>query len=128
MISLKHLALTAALCAAAAPAAQAQGRGPDLQALHDALHLTPTQEPAWRTFAAASAPDPEQQARERAAQAMLPTLRAPQRVDLGIAAMEADLDTLRQRGAALKAFYATLTAGQQATFDRETLASAEGGE
>ena len=54
---------------------------------------------------------------------MLPTLTAPQRVDLSIDAMEADLDSLRERGRALKAFYATLTPAQQATFDRQTLPS-----
>jgi hypothetical protein len=52
---------------------------------------------------------------------MLPKLTSPQRVDLSIAAAQADLDTLRAHGAALKAFYATLTPDQQKTFDRETL-------
>lgn len=95
--------------------------GPDLDGLHDALHLTPDQETAWRAFAAASAPSPEQQARERAAQSMMASLHSPQRVDLSIAAAEADLQTLRERGAALKTFYAVLTATQQAAFDRRTL-------
>ncbi|HEX3916032.1 MAG TPA: Spy/CpxP family protein refolding chaperone [Caulobacteraceae bacterium] len=102
-----------------AGAAHAQ-RSPDLQDIHDALHLSPTQEGAWQVFAAASAPDPQQQARQRSAEQLMPTLRAPQRVDLSIAAAEADLDTLRRRGAALKTFYATLSAGQQAIFDQET--------
>jgi hypothetical protein len=102
-----------------AGAAHAQ-RSPDLQDLHDALHLSPTQEGAWQSFAAASSPDPQQQARQRSAQQLMPTLHAPQRVDLSIAAAEADLDTLRRRGAALKSFYATLSAGQQAIFDQET--------
>jgi hypothetical protein len=134
------LATVAALCLAA-PAALAQNpydadqggyqggyhgdddqpRAPSLDDLHDALRLTADQDAAWRAFAAASAPDTEQQARERAAQQMMPTLHAPQRVDLSISAMEADLDTLRRRGAALKAFYATLTPAQQQTFDRQTL-------
>jgi periplasmic protein CpxP/Spy len=99
----------------------ARSGGPDLAGLHDALHLTPDQEAAWRAFAAASAPSPEQEARERAAQSMMASLRSPQRVDLSISAAEADLQTLRERGAALKAFYAVLTAAQQATFDRRTL-------
>jgi Spy/CpxP family protein refolding chaperone len=98
-----------------------QSRGPDLAGLHDALHLTPDQDSAWRAFAAASTPSPVQVARERAAQAMMANLRSPQRVDLSIAAAEADLQTLRERGAALKAFYAVLTPGQQAIFDRRTL-------
>jgi hypothetical protein len=103
-----------------AGAAHAQ-RPPDLQDLHDALHLSPTQEGAWQAFAAASSADAQQQARQRSAQAMMPTLHAPQRVDLSVAAAEADLDTLRRRGAALKVFYASLSAGQQAIFDRETI-------
>ena len=51
-------------------------------------------------------------------------LRSPQRVDLSLSAAEADLQTLRERGAALKAFYAVLTPAQQATFDRRTLPDA----
>jgi protein CpxP len=101
--------------------APAQSSGPDLAGLHAALQLAPGQEAAWRAFAAASTPSPEQEARERAAQAMMATLRSPQRVDLSISAAEADLQTLRERGAALKAFYAVLTPGQQAIFDRHTL-------
>jgi hypothetical protein len=97
-----------------------------LRTLHAALRITAAQEDAWRAFMAASTPDPEQAARQRAAQQMLPGLTAPQRVDLSIAAMQADLATMRQRGAALKAFYATLTPAQQATFDRETLPRDEG--
>ncbi|HTX48543.1 MAG TPA: Spy/CpxP family protein refolding chaperone [Caulobacteraceae bacterium] len=99
----------------------------ELAKLHAALQITAAQEGAWRAFAAASQPDPQQQARERAAERMLPNLTAPQRVDLSIAAMQADLDTLRQRGDALKAFYATLTPSQRATFDRETLPSQDEG-
>jgi hypothetical protein len=112
------VALPLALAAGAALA-----QPPDLASLHDALHLTSTQEGAWKAFAAASAPDPNKGARERSAEEMLPGLAAPQRVDLSIAVMEADLDTLRNRGRALKAFYATLTPAQQAAFDRQTTPS-----
>ena len=93
----------------------------ELASLHAALHITAAQEGAWRAFVAATQPDPQQQARERTAEQMLPRLTAPQRVDLSVDAMEADLDSLRARGRALKAFYATLTPAQQATFDRQTL-------
>lgn len=120
--SLAASALAAAL--ALAGAAQAQ-RAPDLQDLHDALHLNASQEGAWSVFAASSQPDPEQEARERAAQQMMPALHAPQRVDLSLAAAEADLDTLKRRGAALKTFYATLSPGQQAIFDEETTPNAQ---
>ncbi|MBV9995611.1 MAG: Spy/CpxP family protein refolding chaperone [Caulobacteraceae bacterium] len=111
----------AAWLAAGAALAQTSDVQPQLARLHAALKITADQESAWRVFAAASQPDPQQQAREQAAQQMLPKLTAPQRVDLSIAAMQADLDSLRQRGAALKAFYATLTPAQQAAFDRQTL-------
>jgi hypothetical protein len=122
----RRLALSLA-AAVALPMALAAGSAfaqqPDLATLHDTLHLTSTQEVAWKTFAAASAPDPNQSARERTAEQMLPGLTAPQRVDLSIAVMEADLDTLRIRGHALKAFYATLTPAQQGAFDRQTTPS-----
>src|SRR5579871_4908412 len=77
---------------ASALAASAHAQGRELDSLHRALNLTPAQEADWRAFAAASAPDAEQAARDRSAQSMLPGLHAPQRVDLTIAAMQADLD------------------------------------
>ena len=104
-----------------APTAWAQLQGPNLDSLHDALHLNAGQEPAWQAFKAASQPNADQAARARAAQSMLPRLTSPQRVDLSVAAMQADLETMRQRGAALKAFYAVLSPGQQQIFDRETV-------
>ncbi|HUO12526.1 MAG TPA: Spy/CpxP family protein refolding chaperone [Caulobacteraceae bacterium] len=103
-----------------APTALAQEET-NFASLHDALHLSAAQEPAWRAFKAASEPNAEQAARARAAEAMLPRLTSPQRVDLSIAAMQADLETLKARGAALKAFYAQLTPSQQQIFDRQTL-------
>jgi hypothetical protein len=108
------------------PSAQPGGSQAELASLHASLRITAAQESAWRAFVAASGPDAQQQARERAAQAMLPSLTAPQRVDLGLAAMEADLASFRERGAALKAFYASLTPDQRTTFDRETLPRQEG--
>ncbi len=101
-----------------APAAHAQA--PDLHKLHDALNLSASQEEAWNAFQASALPDPNQAARERAAATMMPSLHAPQRVDLSIAAMQADLDTLQRRGTALKAFYGVLSPEQQAVFDRQT--------
>jgi len=113
-------ALLAGLALAASGSA-ALAQGPNLQGLHDALHLSQSQEAAWQSFQAASQPDPQQTARARAAQAMLPRLTSPQRVDLSIAAMQADLRTMQDRGAALKAFYVTLSPDQQLIFDRQTL-------
>ena len=119
-ISVAALLVVLAL-GAFAPAARAQA--PTLDSLHDALHLGADQEPAWQAFKAASQPNADQAARARAAQAMLPRLTSPQRVDLSIAAMQADLATLRARGEALKAFYAVLTPAQRQIFDRQTVPS-----
>jgi hypothetical protein len=120
MAPLRRLALLAGMAAALATAAGAQAQTPDLQGLHDALHLTAAQEPAWKTFVAASFADSDEAARRDAAVRQMPALSAPRRVDLSIAMMQAELETLQRRGAALKAFYATLTASQQAAFDRAT--------
>ena len=102
------------------PLARAQSQEPDLHRLHDALSLSAAQEEAWNAFQAAELPDPQDDARRRSAAQMMPTLHAPQRVDLSIAAMQADLETLQRRGAALKRFYSSLSPTQQATFDRAT--------
>jgi len=115
------LALAALALAALAGASAATAQTANLGSLHDALHLTAAQEPAWRDFQLASAPTADQAARQRAAQSMLPHLTSPQRVDLSMAAMQADMETLRARGAALKRFYATLSPAQQQIFDRQTL-------
>ncbi len=117
--------LPPAAVVALALASSVHAQGPDLESLHTALNLAPAQEAAWQTFATASSPDSEQVARERAAAQMMPKLTSPQRVDLSIAAMQDDLRTLERRGAALKAFYATLSPAQQATFDRQTAPSEE---
>lgn len=123
MTSLRILtaAALAAMTMGAAAQAQPQTSADVLDRLHEALHLSANQEAAWAAFQAASGPDSQQQARERSAQMMMPNLHAPQRVDLSIAVMRADMRTMERRGAALKTFYATLTPAQQATFDRETL-------
>ncbi len=120
MTSLRPLALAVVVASALGSAAHAQSQGPDLHRLHDALNLSASQEEAWNAFQAAALPDPQAMARQRAAASMMPDLHAPQRVDLSIAEMQADLDTLRQRGVALKTFYGALSPAQQAVFDRET--------
>ena len=118
-------ALVAVAFAAFAAISMAQPQPSGLQRLHDALHLTANQQGAWTAFAATAALDPEAAAQARSAQSMMPTLRSPQRVDLSVAAMRAQLEALERRGRALKTFYATLSPAQQATFDRETLPSRE---
>jgi len=115
-----YLPLAFAAGLLAATAAGAQGQGPDLQSLHQALRLTPAQEVAWQAFAASAAPDGAEIARERSAEQLLPTLSAPRRVDLSIALARDNLQMLERRGGAMKSFYATLAPTQQAMFDRMT--------
>jgi hypothetical protein len=121
---MKSIRPVALCCLAAAmtlaSTAVARSRAPDLHRLHDELNLSASQEEAWNAFQSASEPDPQDAARARSAAQMMPGLHAPQRVDLSIAAMKADLDELERRGAALKTFYATLSPEQQAAFDKET--------
>ena len=107
----------------AAGGAQAQGpqRGPNLNALHDALHLTPAQEPAWNAYKATATPSAQALQRRRSAAMLFPTLTAPRRVDLVEAEMQQDIADLHRQGEALKAFYAGLTPAQQRTFDTQTL-------
>jgi len=92
-----------------------------LEGLHGALNLTAEQEDAWKTFEQAYAIDPQEMTRRRNTAATMATLTAPQRVDLSVNLMSADLESLERRGAALKAFYGTLSPQQQAIFDRQTL-------
>ncbi len=116
---MKTFPLVATLAALlVAGAAQAETSG--LKGLHDALGLSSSQEGAWKTFEAATASNGEAEARQRKAAELMPTLTAPRRVDLSIAMMQADLRTLETRGAAVKAFYATLTPAQRAVFDKQT--------
>ncbi|HEY5410663.1 MAG TPA: Spy/CpxP family protein refolding chaperone [Caulobacteraceae bacterium] len=120
MASLRPIGLALIAAMVLGQAAHAQSQGPDLHRLHDALNLSAAQEEAWNTFEAASRPDPQDAARERSAASMMPALHAPQRVDLSVAAMQADLDALERRGAALKTFYGVLSPEQQTAFDKET--------
>ena len=114
---------TAAIAAltALALAGAANAQPPNLNALHDALHLTPAQEPAWTAYKAAVAPPADAQQRRRSAATLFPTLTAPRRIDLVEAEMQRDLDDLHRESQALKTFYATLTAAQQKIFDTKTL-------
>jgi hypothetical protein len=112
--------LAVMILASAGHAQPSNAQSSNMQSLHDALHLSATQEIAWHTFQAAMAEDPSQAARQRSAAVLMPTLTAPRRVDLSIALMEGDLQTLRRRGNALKTFYATLSPEQQGVFDKQT--------
>jgi hypothetical protein len=117
---LVSIVAVAALAGAALPGgAQAQSQA---SLLHDALHLTPAQEDAWRTYQRRVGGDPQDQARSRQTQAMLPTLPTPRRLALIRAQMEADLTAFDRRAQAVTAFYAGLGPDQQRIFDRQTAA------
>lgn len=128
------LVILSVLSLSAGGAALAQGQqeeGPSpqqqLSQLHDALRLSPQQEPAWRAYTAALAPDPAMESRRRSAAEMMAKLPTPRRVDLINAEMAEDMASMRRQGEAVKAFYAQLSPQQQATFDRIT-AQTQGGQ
>ena len=109
-------------------AAAAQDISPQLATLHDALRLTPDQEAAWAAYVAQIRPDPQVIAGRQAADLLLPQLPTPRRIALIDAIMERDsADRLRQE-AAVKVFYAQLTADQQRSFDLQTRPAAAGPE
>jgi hypothetical protein len=113
----------AALCgllAVTAAQAQPQQQNP-FEGLHRALNLNPQQEDGWKAFQQSYAMDPAEMNRRRDASTAMARMTAPQRVDESIAMMRDDLEAEQRRGAALKAFYSTLTPQQQRTFDQQTL-------
>jgi hypothetical protein len=97
-----------------------------LERLHGALDLTSTQETGWKTLEQAYAIDPREIAQRRDTANTMPTLTAPQRVDLSINLMKADLAAQERRGEALKTFYSTLSPQQQGIFNRDTLSPGNG--
>jgi|SRR6185437_11725282 len=102
--------------------AQAQTpSSPQLQQLHDALKLRPDQDANWQDYARSTAIDPQEMTARREASERMAGLTAPERVDLSVQMMRADLASLERRGAALKNFYGSLTPEQKAVFDRETM-------
>jgi LTXXQ motif family protein len=127
MITVRFLRATAFCICLFTVAAHAQVPETQIfERLHGALNLTPAQEDGWKMLEQAYAIDPQEMAHHRNAAATMPTLTAPQRVDLSINLMKADLESLERRGAALKGFYATLSPQQQSIFDRQTLPPQQG--
>lgn len=106
--------------------AQMPPPNPQLQQLHDALNLRPDQDANWQAYVRSTAVDPQEMERRRDASQRMANLTAPERVDLSVEMMQADLASLQRRGAALKTFYAGLTPEQRATFDRVTMRPPQG--
>jgi hypothetical protein len=121
-VALTSFALALGLCAPAATAAPARppAVSADLLRLHDDLHLTDAQEAGWRDYTVAIAPDPQVEARHRAAADLLPAVPTPRRIALMQATMESDAVDFRRHAGAVIAFYDQLTPAQQRTFDQET--------
>jgi periplasmic protein CpxP/Spy len=113
--------LSVFLTVAAAHAQTSPPPSPQLQQLHDALKLRPDQDADWQAYSRSTAVNPQEMAQRRDAAQRMGGLTAPQRVDLSMQMMKADLASLEQRGAALKMFYTSLTPDQKAIFDRETM-------
>jgi periplasmic protein CpxP/Spy len=92
--------------------------------LHDALKLTAAQEPAWATYLAAMTPPATAPAHpDRAAIAAMP---APDRMEQMLTTARARIADMETKLAALKTFYATLTAEQKKTFDDKVMGGAHG--
>lgn len=91
-------------------------RAQRLAGLKDQLKLTPAQEPAWTTFAAAMQPGERPARLDRKDMDQLTT---PERIDRMRALRAQHAAEADRRGEATKAFYATLTPEQQKTFDTQ---------
>jgi len=115
------------LCAALALATTAHAQSPNLPVLHDALHLSAAQEAGWNAYKASVSIPEQAQQRRRSAASLFATLTAPRRMDLIEAEMQQDLADLHRQSQALKAFYGSLNADQQRTFDTQTLPPQQGG-
>jgi len=82
--------------------------------LHDALKLTPEQEPAWKKLIESEQPRPALSGGQPEDWAKL---NAPERAEKMLELSKARQVQLAEHVAALKAFYAVLTSEQQKTFE-----------
>jgi len=100
--------------------ATAQVEQADQARLKQALHLNAQQMIAWQMYQSVTAPDPQEQAREAAAQRLLPQLATPRRISLIEAVMEDRLADFHRRATGNAAFYGQLGVDQQRIFDQIT--------
>lgn len=89
-------------------------------ALKEKLNLSPAQEAAWNNYTAAMQP-PARGARPAMDRAAFEKLSTPERIDRMQTLQQERQSSMRQRGEAVKSFYAQLTPEQKKTFDAETL-------
>ena len=89
------------------------------QKLHDLLKLTPAQDSAWASYAAAArSAHPQGQHGERGA---WKTMTAPQRMEQHIEMAKQHLAAMETQLAALNTFYAVLTPEQKKLFDAHSM-------
>jgi hypothetical protein len=105
------------------PVRAAEAVSAELIRLHEDLKLSDNQEAAWRDYATAIAPDPQQAARHRATTELLPLVPTPRRIALIEATMAQDAIDFKKQSAAVVTFYGKLTPAQQKIFDQDTLPS-----
>ena len=103
----------------------AQPVGLPIEQLHQARHLTGSQEGAWQLYRNASDAPDKAQSRLHSASGLFRTPDAPRRMDLVEAEMRKELADLQHQSQVLKAFYAALSPQQRRVFDQRTLPSAE---
>lgn len=96
-------------------------RAQRLAALKEKLKLTPAQENAWNSFAAAQQPPARPAGQADADRAEFAKLTTPQRLDRMQARQAERSAMFAQRADATRSFYATLTPEQQKTFDAESM-------
>lgn len=92
--------------------------------LHDRLKLTAQQEPAWKAFTEKTKPDP---ARRKAVREEMAKLTTPERLDRMQALMKERDARMAEHIAAVKEFYAQLSAEQQKVFDEHVAARHDAG-
>ena len=93
--------------------------------LKAALKLTPAQEGAWTRFTGAMQP-PAAGPRDRMDREAFKNMTTPQRIDAMEKRQAEHQAHMKQRGEAVKAFYAQLTPEQQKVFDERGMRHGEG--
>lgn len=96
-----------------------ENRAKHLSELQEKLNLTPAQTAAWDSFTSASQPGMGQGMDRKAMRDEFEKLNTPQRLDKMLAMSELRRARMAERAQATKAFYAQLSAEQQAVFDAE---------
>lgn len=93
--------------------------------LKAALKLTPAQEGAWTSFTTATQP-PARAERSPQDREAFKNLKTPERIDMMEKRMAERQAHMKQRGEAVKAFYAQLTPEQQKVFDERGMRHGKG--